>query len=332
MSKVLFTRPGMGSANPSLIVVTQRGQFFLKQRNSRYCNHDQLLFDHAVIHHMSSAGLPVTAPLKTLTGSRWFEDSTGIYELYPLIKGQSYTPGDRPQLAAAGSVLGEFHRAGRTFVPAVQKPLYHRLFRIEPSGDGLRWARKQLTGVVHITGYTPAGALEVLDCALAAARQVETGLDDTAFFALPQTIVHGDWHPDNLKFDGDQVAGIFDFDWCGRQPRMVDFVDGLLFFCSLRKDVDPSDIRSLTQAFVPDLELMQVFAGAYVKKIQLSAPELAAIPNLMRTRWLHTRVFPMMHKVPDHEKLSFLIDELDKPLRWIDANAKLLASGEWLGG
>jgi len=329
VGRLLFTRPGAGSANPAVVVITERGEFFFKRRNDRYSSRDQLLYDHAVIKHLASAGLPVTPALNTRSGSRWYQDETGIYELYPFVSGDEHQPGNLAQIASAGSVLADLHRAGKDFFPPGKK-FFERLFPPQPSAEGLTWAREQvLAGKRDLGSYSQQEACDILDYALVTCERVIDELPDEAFFALPQTVVHGDWHPANLKFNGPEVAGIFDFDWTARQPRTVDVVDGLLYFCRHRPGpLVASDIRTLTRAFEPDWQLMSVFARAYVEKISLTPEELAAIPNLMRARWLYSRVFPMIHKIPEDEKIRYVIDELDKPLRWIEVNEERLMSGE----
>ncbi len=331
VGRLLFTRPGAGSANPAIIVVTERGQFFFKRRNERYCSRDQLLYDHAVMKHLAAAGLPVFTAVKTRDGSRWYQHDSAIYELYPYAAGTQHKFGDIDQVVAAGAVLADFHIAGQDFFPPGKK-FYDRLHPPLPSKEGLLWAREQVkSGTRDLGHYDRQQALDILDYALASIQRVIDELPDEVFFGLPQTIVHGDWHPANLKFEGSRVVGIFDFDWVGRQPRIVDVVDGLLYFCSRREtDMVAADIRTLTAAFEPDWRLMGAFAAAYMAKIALTAEELAAIPNLMRTRWLYSRIFPMIHKIPEDEKIRYVINELDKPLQWIDANEQRLTAGDWI--
>jgi homoserine kinase type II len=48
--------------------------------------------------------------------------------------------------------------------------------------------------------------------------------------ALPSGWLHGDYHGRNMTFDGDQVAGVFDFDDVDRGPYVFDLAAGLVKF------------------------------------------------------------------------------------------------------
>ena len=46
---VAFPRPGSGTANASIVVRTETGEYFLKRRNPHYATLDQLAYDHNVM-------------------------------------------------------------------------------------------------------------------------------------------------------------------------------------------------------------------------------------------------------------------------------------------
>lgn len=323
VGKVLFTRPGAGTANPAVIVVTARGQFFLKRRNPRYSARGQLLYDHAVIRRLARAGLPVTPPQQTISGSRWQEHDGQVYELYPLVEGEQHEDGNLRQVEAAGRVLGDFHLATREFSPGGDKPL-PRFHDPQDSLRGLRWARDQLAAGRR----SPHGDLELVRRLIEAAEAVRRRLPDEAYRALPQCIVHGDYHPANLKFEGDEVVGIFDFDWVGRAPRMVDVADGFIYFCGRRaRPVEPGDIASITQAFTLDMDAVAAFARGYGAKVSVTPQERAALPDLVRARWLFSRVDAMERKMPQDRKLDYLLEDIEAPLAEIDRLEEMLARG-----
>ena len=320
---VMFTRPAAGTANPAVIVVTDRGQFFLKRRNPRYSARGQLLYDHAVIRRLARAGLPVTPPRLTISGSRWQEHNEQVYELYPLVGGEQHEDGNLRQVEAAGRALGAFHLATQDFTPGGDKPL-PRFHNPQDSLRGLRWARDRLAA----GRLSPHGDLELVRRLIEVAEAIRRRLPDRAYWALPQCIVHGDYHPANLKFEGDEVAGIFDFDWVGRAPRMVDVADGLIYFCGRRaRPVLPSDIASLTQAFTFDMDAVTAFGRGYAAGVSVTPRERAALPDLLRARWLFSRVDAMERKVPEERKLDYLLEDIEAPLAEIDRRAESLTAG-----
>lgn len=323
---LLFTRPGgAGTANSALIAVTARGQYFLKRRNPRYCDPAQLSFDHGVMRHLAREGLPVVPAMRTRSGSRWLEFDGQIYELYPLVAGEPHQPGNAAQVRAAGALLGEFHQATAELEPDGRKRV-GRLHDPAASLAGLNWARE------HLLEEDTPHAGDTIGELSRAARQVSERLPDALWRQLPACIVHGDYHPANLKYKGDQVCGLFDFDWVARAPRAVDVADGIIFFCAHRETpMTPGDIVSLAQAFRLDTELIATFGAGYGETLQLCSEELRALPDLLRARWLFCRVDAMQRKVPGKWKLEFLLNRVLEPLAEIDAVANYLTGGGWLG-
>ena len=330
VGRFVFGRPGAGTANPAVIVVTDRGQFFLKQRNPRYSDPGQLAYDHSAIKHLARCGLPVTPPVHTASGSRWLTDEDSIYELYPLVAGNPFTEGNPEQIAAAGRLLGGWHEATQGFQPVGHKP-WPRFFDPADRLPQLDEARELLEKGAATGAMAADQARQLLDYLEAQIHLARREVPDARYWALPQVIIHGDWHPGNFKFANSQIAGIFDFDWVARQPRLVDVVDGLIFFCARREyPLDPGDIYLLTQAFEFDWDLMRTFARPYVGTNTLTEEERQCLPGLMRARWLYTRLDAMDRKISEPHRLTFLLPDVDAPLRWLDENASLLASGSWL--
>lgn len=321
---VLFVRPGAGTANRAVIVVTKKGQYFFKLRNPRYSSRGQLIFDHEVIRRLHQAGLPVTPPVRTRNGSRWLQWEKDVYELYPLIEGDDHVPGNLEQIRAAGAVLGGIHRRTESLDPGDgKKPV--RLHAPAAIVRGLRWAFEEAgrTG----DGDAETRVRELMDVAEGLSRR----LPDAAYWALPQCIIHGDYHPANLKFSGSDVVGVFDFDWVGRGPRMVDVADGVLFLGGERScPTDAGDIVALTQSFNLRQEWIGAFGAGYGAHIAPELEELKALPDLLRCRWLFCRVDAMERKVAPEEKLSYLLQDITEPLRQIDALDGWLTSGAWL--
>lgn len=319
--KPMFLRPAGGTANASAIVVGTRGQFVLRRRNPRYADPQQLAYDHSVLHGLAKAGLPVPRVVRTPSGSRWAEDRGQIYELFEFIEGVPYEPENPAEIAAAGVMLGRLHLATERLQPAGKKQ-WPRYFDPKTSLKGLLEVREQAEGDLS--------ASQTVAYLISQAKLAEQQLPDKAYWKLPQTIIHGDWHPANLRFRNHEIAGIFDFDWVGRQPRMVDVTDGLLFFGSRREStLDGGDIWSLTQSLEPSWDLMRTFMAAYREHVRLTAEDLAAIPALMRQRCLYIRVDAMVRKVPPEDQVRFLVTGIRGVFEWIAENERQLGGLDW---
>ncbi|MFQ6099123.1 MAG: phosphotransferase, partial [Armatimonadota bacterium] len=154
----------------------------------------------------------------------------------------------------------------------------------------------------------------------------DPSLPDALYASLPACVIHGDYHPANLKFRGDEVVGIFDLDWATLQPCARDLADGLLFFAARRRtDIDDRDIASLTQAPQIDIERSLVFVDAYLQCGSIENAEIAALPEFMRARWLYCRAAGMA-KVEPPRRVAFLLNEIEGPLRWLDEHKEEFTS------
>jgi Ser/Thr protein kinase RdoA (MazF antagonist) len=304
-----------GTAGRNHAVVTDSGRYFLRQRNPRYTDEPAVAFDHRLIEYLATHGVPVVPALELhgLPGRRWLRlGPTQVLELYPWRTGQRFDRQSAAHLAAAGRALGAFHVATRRFHGPLGKawPRYDAPAAIL---HGLRCAETLPGARAHSDQLT---YLREQATSLAAA------LPDERYDALPRTVIHGDYHPANLIFQDDDVAGIFDLDWATCQPRLRDLADGVLFFAARRAtDIDGGDIASLTQTPTLDSVRMRAFLDAYgAAAWPLAADELAALPEFIRARWLFCRV-DALRKVPAERRLPLLLNGIVEPLDWLAAHA-----------
>ncbi|HEY3398830.1 MAG TPA: phosphotransferase [Armatimonadota bacterium] len=310
----VFSRPGPGTASPAVVVTTRRGQYFLKQRAPQYAARPRLSYDHAVMRHLKRAGLPITLSLKTAVGSRWVTEGEHVYEVYPWVEGERFDPENQAQLAAAGTLLGRLHQATAEFTPAGEKAL-PRLFDPRDRLAEIAEARGLLAEGVNPGASSPEQAAATLDFLEETVRGILERVPEERYWALPQAVVHGDYHFANLLFAGDEVAGVFDFDWCSRQARLKDVVDGLMFFASRREPTGGGDLAALTAVPLPDAERTATFLAAYEALAPLTAEERLCLPDLWRERWLYVRLDAMSRKLPRALKLRFLLPGVEEPLR-----------------
>ena len=300
--------PGSGTANAGAVLETPGGRLFLKRRNPRYARLDWVRFDHALLAHLATCDLPVPQGIFSRDGNPWVVTDDAIYELFGFIEGEQHRPGNPQQLRAAGETLARIHLSAQSFEPPVAK----QWERFHDPEEACAW----LAQLLEEPGETGRrGARRVLAAGHDHCVDLARRLTDDIYWRLPRTIVQGDYHPANLKFRGDEVAGVFDWDWAGDQPRMVDLADGLLFFCA-RRDTPPvaGDIWSLTEAFDLDEGRVARFGGAYTRIIEPKPEELAALPDLMRARWLYSRADAAMRKIDPERRAEFVTRDLDRPL------------------
>jgi Ser/Thr protein kinase RdoA (MazF antagonist) len=317
-----------GTANPAVVVDTPAGRFFLKRRNPRYSAPEMLRHDHALMEHLARKGLctPLAAP--TREGPRWAVVEGQVYELYPYLPGAAHDPESEAQLREAGGKLAEFHAAAGDFhaPPGKGWPRYH-----DPANSvaGLEWAEAL---VRDQSGPTPGGrerdeALREVTELLSLVRGLAQDFPDAAYWGARVVMVHGDWHPGNVKYEGDRISGIFDLDWATRQPLLVDLADGVMYFAGRRPGgLDATDIRTLTRAFVLDADRTRVFLEGYRATGTLGTEEIAALPRFLLARWLYSRVDPMRRKIPPTEAIDYLLAGIWGP---VEAIRRLASATVW---
>jgi len=299
---------GGGTANANLRIATASGTYFLKRRNPKYSDEAFVAFDHALMEHLAPHHIGTPLAVKTREGKRWLRIGEGVYELFPYQPGGPHDRHSVAQIAAAGRSLAAFHRAVRNFEPPPGKEW--------PRYDDPRLIREGIEAILpQLRAAMPREDLEYLTSQVAL---LEQELPDECYHAMPKLVVHGDYHPGNMKFVGDEVSGIFDLDWATVQPRLRDLADGIFLYAGEREsDIDASDIFSLTQTWRPSRERGRVFMRGYLESGRVSADEEAALPLFVRARWLYCRVAGMV-KVAPAQRVEYFIGRLLAPLRALD--------------
>jgi homoserine kinase type II len=303
----LRVRAAGGTANANLRLSACGRELFLRRRSERYSSEEQVRFDHALMEHLAGCGLCTPVALLTRDGRRWARWDGRVYELYPFVEGDEHDPTSLAEILSAARRLRAFHDATREWREPPGKAW--------PRRNDPKEALAALQGVLQLARSRDERA--GLDRLIERARRLGKDFPDEAYWALPTVVIHGDYHPANLKFRGGEVVGIFDLDWATRQPRMVDIADGLIFFAGVRASpTDPADIFSLTQTFEFDPPRMRAFLRAYGAEV-LTQDEANRLRDFLLARWIYCRA-DAMRKVPDEEKLRLLLTGVEEPLEWLE--------------
>jgi len=283
-----------GTAGASAVIVDGDRRYVLRCRSLEHASKDSIAFEHALLHHLAERGLPVGAPVRTLGGASYAESGGRVFELFPFIAGEPFDPTRPAQLREVAATAARLHRATAGFRRA--KPSQGR----EDEPAGLLRELPQL-----LPADLAGGAVELLREVRACLAELDGVLGNRVYGRLPEVVVHGDLHPGNVRFRGDRVAGLFDFDWANRRERIRDVGDCILFFAGRRDNgLEPGDIWSLTQGIRLDADrVAQVLAG--YGPGELAAEELQYLPAVMAARWLQVRIRGM-RKVPQRRRYRFL--------------------------
>jgi len=221
---------GGSSASPKFVVRAARGSFVLKRRAPGASDGERIGFAHAFIAASARAGVPVAAPVPSRPGAGFERVAGGSWELFPLIEGERWSRTDR-QSAAGGEALGRMHRAGLDLVwhGHVVIANFHANLSV------LEALRLAPAAVLRVEPDADADALRSACESLGQAyREASAAVDEVGYASLDSQVVHGDFHPGNLLFRGDEVAGVIDFDAARIEPAVVDFANAVMQFAAVR--------------------------------------------------------------------------------------------------
>jgi Ser/Thr protein kinase RdoA (MazF antagonist) len=272
-----------GLLNRGWRVTTTTGRYFLKQYISADTAEPALIArQHRATRGLARLGLPAAAPLPDADGRTVTVLGGDGYALFPWIdgthrEGTELTAGQSRRL---GTLLGRVH----TGLAHVQPP---PAAGPRPSADPDRTHADIARLLALVRAHHPHDDFD----GHAEHRLVERGdllrrhahrrPPDPAPDDRVQGWVHGDFHPLNLLYRGDEPAAIVDWDRLGVQPRAEEAVRAAAIFF-----VHPADGRL-------DLRKVRAYARAY--RLASGAGEAEVAAAVHRVWWERLNDFWMLH-------------------------------------
>ncbi len=311
--------PRGSHAAAKLKVTTDQGRYMLKRRPKVGVDKYRVAFAHDLQRFLATKNFP----LPHLIGTReqnisMLKIGDAIYEVFEFIEGSRYD-GGLVATYEAGKTLALYHRLLQEYHPPWDPPRGHY-----HSSKGVYDSFKPLARVLLKQASAQGRHRRLIDLlkelgeAYARAAKVANGL------GMPQwetQIVHCDWHPGNMLFDGAHVVAVIDYDAARIQPRVMDVANGCLQFSMVTGGRDLSTWKDNT-----DQLRAKRFLRGYDEVNILSKAELAAVPFLMQ-EVLVAQAMPPILKTGTFAGLDgfeFLRIVLRK-VRWLEANHSRLA-------
>jgi homoserine kinase type II len=234
-------RDRRGTVNTSYHIETLKNgrerKLFLR-RYKAGIKQEEILFEHSIITHVAgSAGCPVAAVHKTTGGETYlYVEGTdahpegAYYAVFDFLPGEDRYSWVGPHLTLAelrnaGALLARFHRAASGLIPKgrrVEPKISELLGQIETL-----WAEAPSHSKGTRFDAYLARNLALVSRNITRTRKAIAG----ALRLLPEGIIHSDYHPGNLKFVGDEISGLVDFDWSKVDLRAFDVALAIWYFC-----------------------------------------------------------------------------------------------------
>jgi Ser/Thr protein kinase RdoA (MazF antagonist) len=295
--------------SPKIVITTTAGKFLLKRRARGKNDPQRVTFNHAIQLHLAHKHFPLPRLVATTDHQSFLKYQDNIYELFEFISASHY-PGTLEATETSGQTLATYHQLLLDFssdwYPSAAS--YHRARTVQQS-----FIRIESAQTVSIT-------------LLAELRKLYNASSDIAEHAgmasWPTRIVHADWHPGNLLFDGDRVVAVLDYDSARRLPIAIDLANGALQFSMINGDDDAGKWPDET-----DQARYRKFLRGYHSINAFSAAEAQAIPPLMIEALIAEAVFPIaLTGMFGRIHGEIFLHMVQRKARWIADHADALTS------
>lgn len=238
-----------GSVNTHYFLETKRGRFFVKIDEVK--GELEVKQELDLLFYLKKQGFPCLQPIKSKTGRHYREVGGKILTVSRYLDGvelslDALTPN---HMGVLGHALANLHLIGRGYKKGIDNRFgFNRIVTI------YREVRRQLPA--HLKNI-----IRVLDDEF---TYLENYLDNN----LPKGIIHGDLFPDNVKFKGNRLVGVMDFEAACRGKLIYDLATAVNALCFLEGRYR--------------IERFEALISGYESLRPLSLPEWDSFPNELR--------------------------------------------------
>ena len=246
---VSFTGTRTGSVNTHYLIETKRAKFFAKIDEIK--SELEVKQELDLLLHLRKQNFPCPQPLKTKSGRYHLEFQGKCVTVTRYVDG-SELPVENlntTHLSALGHALANLHLIGRSYKKGIDNRFgFNRIVAI------YREVRRQMPS--HLKSI-----VRVLDDEFS---YLENYLDNN----LPKGIIHGDLFTDNVKFKGNRLTGVMDFEAACRGKLIYDLATAVNALCF-------TDERYRIERF-------EALISGHESLRPLSLPEWDSFPNELR--------------------------------------------------
>lgn len=272
-----YKQPAAGvGRSSSLIVQAHRGKKLLKCYKSTM-SWEGIVYEHSVLRHLSVKGFPAPRLVVNNKGQTCTEVSGRYYALFDFITGFRYTDfittnhRERFFLKEAGQALARYHQIMDGFVPAGRK-----LDGFMPDGSqrwrNHKWYQAEFEKYESLLDQKAGTELDRFFLQnIGRFKKTLASLShrlEGHSVRLSRVVVHGDYGPYNLFFNGDGLVAVLDFECTHLDLRASEVISALWRFAGSRRGIDEKKA--------------EVFFIAYQDSYPLTAEEIELMPDLFR--------------------------------------------------
>ena len=304
--------PG-GLLNQNLFATTARGAYFLK--GYRYVDPEPVRREHDLIRAVIAAGVPALPPLPDPSGQTFLRVGGRWWAAFPRLTAAQPEPDQLTEVHAfqMGRTLGATH-AALAALPSLEvnrfprKPQWQSAaVYVEMAEYEALIARKPVLDpfdqhTLATFGYRRsllAGGVPPAD----------------SFAALPQQLLHGDYHHRNLFFDpAGAVERVIDWELASLGPRAWELIRALDLSLRLADDVEAGG------------PLLTSLIRGYAAVAPLTAQECEAMPDLYWSARVHSLWVYEEHYRKGAAKTDRVAMEDLRTLQWLAAHRARVAS------
>ena len=259
--------------SPKVGVVSEKGKFVLKRRDTDRSSPPRIRFAHALQAHLHDAGFPLPALVQPIDADQTLLSVRDqVYELFEFVPGHQYRY-TAEETRDAGATLALFHQkvAGFSFDEEPPSGNYHDALAVR---TGLNAIPARLAGHESVSGKEGM-LLGVSQSLFDAYDRASDCTDRNGFDGLETCVIHSDWHPGNMLFRHGRVAAVVDYDSVRHAARALDVANGALQFSVASEGKVEQWPDHL------DEDRLMWFLGGYESVAELSPEEKQCMVSLM---------------------------------------------------
>ena len=312
--------------SPKVIVTSERGKYLLKRRAKGRDHPVKVAAAHQVQRYLFERHfrLPRLIPTRDTQDTMViYEDQ--IYELFEFVPGGPYDAS--PQATTdAGRALGQFHRLLKDYVPDW-----------EPSRRGYHDSaivRNNLNAIPASIGKDDSVVgkeselLATVSSLYASYEAASEKVNEAGYADWPTQVVHADWHPGNMLFEGGRVTAVIDYDSLHLLPAATDVANGGLQFSIIGGPIDPRE----WPAELDEKRLYQFLIG-YDTECTTAPEAMRVLPAMMIEALIAEAVMPIAATGSFGRMEGFrFLKMINRKVHWLEHNGDRLVSRMKLPG